>query len=796
MTFLALAMLAAGCTQEALDPQDGENGHGSVTVDHIEWVPLSLEGEATRISIDNTTGVPSWTTGDQVAVHTTSGSYQTCTVDVAGNTVPVSLGSNEERDGFAVYPATAVANNSTSLVQVTYPDSYDLSSYSEAALATLTEAPCPMVAINTPGSALKFRHVGGIIRITLENVPAGTTAIGVMSVGVPITGTAKVSNPGRTDATSTITDGGNVVTFYLPGERGLSADRTVVLNIPVPTGTYAGFLNISSNYEPSNSKFCAIEASNVVKHGTGIKLSRDMTQANEPISSVFSVGYGTKVAIAPGNLQYTKSTDTWSFMDHQYDIVEEPDQDVGYNYANQDIVSLFCWATSGYNDTYPYMTTSDNSYYCPSVDVGDWTWDSDEWDWGVHNRISNGGDYEWRTLTISEWKYLLNSRFEDYLYAKATVNGICGLIVFPDGFDPSLVGITIVSPNSEGAVYDTNTFNYSDWIRLQYFGCAFLPAAGRRNDTYITTPQDSPNGYYWSSSSEGAGRANLMRFYDSTLSFPALDRRRGFSVRLVRDIIKPVDSEFSVGANKKVAFAHSNLQYDTDSFYGQRFKFAEFPWDYLGTTTEQNSDHNLVDRDLFGWATSGYNDKYPYMTSTTSSDYLPTFSSYPCEWTSDSAEWDWGVHNIIINGGGYSWRTLTIAEWQYLFEGRTCWPRYAMANVAGVNGLILFPDDYIHPSGVSTIHSADTVSGRYSQNVYDAQTWSSLAQAGCVFLPAAGHRMGTDLSNVGEYGYYWSSTASSSDHASCLFFVDGEVHPTWVSYNYRGCSVRLVRDIN
>ena len=251
---------------------------------------------------------------------------------------------------------------------------------------------------------------------------------------------------------------------------------------------------------------------------------------------------------------------------------------------------------------------------------------------------------------------------------------------------------------------------------------------------------------------------------------------------------------FTINADGgRVILAPGNLQY-IGSAATPYWKFADNQWDCLGTTTGQNSSATNVDRDLFGWATSGYNNKYPYMTSTTATDYGPAISSG--EWTANSPEWDWGVHNTISNGGSYSWRTLSTAEWVYLCNSRSCSPRYAQAKVADVPGLILFPDKYIHPSGVAAINNADGDVSGYSDNTFDATAWSALERAGCVFLPAAGSRAGTNVSNVGESGCYWSSHASSRNYAGHLYFYGGYVYPSTGIYRSRGYSVRLVRDFN
>ena len=64
-----------------------------------------------------------------------------------------------------------------------------------------------------------------------------------------------------------------------------------------------------------------------------------------------------------------------------------------------------------------------------------------------------------------------------------------------------------------------------------------------------------------------------------------------------------------------------------------------------------------------------------------------------------------------------------------------------------------------------------------------------------IFLPAAGCRIGTDTYDVGEYGYYWSSTLSSSysDLARSLHFGSGG-HGTGNDSRRYGRSVRPVTD--
>lgn len=104
-----------------------------------------------------------------------------------------------------------------------------------------------------------------------------------------------------------------------------------------------------------------------------------------------------------GNLKY--SNGTWSFHTNQYDMCFTSAGDVSANYNASGTFDLFGFGTSGYNNKYPYLTGKSDEYY--QGDIA-----GTQYDWG-YNAISNGGNTAnsgWRTLTQSEWSYLLSSR--------------------------------------------------------------------------------------------------------------------------------------------------------------------------------------------------------------------------------------------------------------------------------------------------------------------------------------------------------------------------------------------------
>ena len=250
---------------------------------------------------------------------------------------------------------------------------------------------------------------------------------------------------------------------------------------------------------------------------------------------------------------------------------------------------------------------------------------------------------------------------------------------------------------------------------------------------------------------------------------------------------------FSVAADKQVTFSKGNLQFTQST---DTWSFAENQWDYIGTDNmtggEETFDEKygyekegtaLADKvDLFGWSTAATN--FGVSTSTSSSDYSGPFV-------------DWGTNQIgddVLN----TWRTLTNGEWNYLRYNRTnandlC----GVAQVNGVNGLILLPDGWSCPDGVtfrSGFHDSYGVDYYAAYQTFTAAEWSKMEVAGAVFLPAAGDRFGSGVSYVQYYGSYWSATEYDGDDAYYLSFYSDDAG-MYDSDRYYGQSVRLVKDL-
>ena len=199
------------------------------------------------------------------------------------------------------------------------------------------------------------------------------------------------------------------------------------------------------------------------------------------IHGLFSISADKQVYFSQGNL--VKNTDgTWSFAEHQYD-----DGD------------LFTWASSGYDG--PEIGTHNIAY-------GDWDGEGStyaNYDWGVYNPITNGGNIPglWRTLTRDEWDYLL----QHHTCTWTTEAGVQGLKIMAD----------------EGDAY------------------IFLPAAGwKSNIDGDEISGKGTDGNYWTSTSgsDTPYGAEAFHFKNATQPWELWanqSRQNRMSVRLVYD---------------------------------------------------------------------------------------------------------------------------------------------------------------------------------------------------------------------------------------------------------------------
>lgn len=146
------------------------------------------------------------------------------------------------------------------------------------------------------------------------------------------------------------------------------------------------------------------------------------------------------------------------------------------------------------------------------------------------------------------------------------------------------------------------------------------------------------------------------------------------------------------------------------------------------------------------------------------------------------------------------WQLLSIDEWAFLFSrvNNNDQLLVAGASVDGQYGLILLPDGWIAPAGISLFHggSADA----YMYNNFSASDWSALAATGAVFLPCQGYsENGSELSTAVDaaiHGSYWSKTEGTSGKAyRAQFDADGHLLANEEMPKSLYYSVRLAKEV-
>ena len=254
-----------------------------------------------------------------------------------------------------------------------------------------------------------------------------------------------------------------------------------------------------------------------------------------PGIGTFSVSADKQVTFSKGNLQYTQSTNTWSFAEHQYDYIGTDNVTGGSVSSDQygdsksgtglaDKIDLFGWSTSATN--FGVSTSTDDNDYSGSFV-----------DWGT-NTIGLDAPNTWRTLTDNEWNYLRYNRTNaDDLVGVAQVNGVNGLVFLPDNWTcPS--GVTFKSGfhNNYGVEYYAayQTFTADQWSTLESAGAVFLPAAGDRRGTNVNYVQNYGN--YWSATEYDGYGAYYLNFGSDAAGMYLYSRPSGLSVRLVKDL--------------------------------------------------------------------------------------------------------------------------------------------------------------------------------------------------------------------------------------------------------------------
>jgi hypothetical protein len=282
-------------------------------------------------------------------------------------------------------------------------------------------------------------------------------------------------------------------------------------------------------------------------------------------------GTQKQVVFSQGNLVY----DQGRFKQHRYpwgmcQINSNSDINVGSTFDR------FGWGASGYTFGQPIYQPYSNSttQYSSSVGYGygplgagslkykqsfhphekyrkqDWGWYQFGMDLYNEYPISSENNSYWRTLGQGEWIYLFNSRetsstelidystsleIDNARFAKATIDNVRGVLIFPDIYihPDSNIHLSYINSNS-GNGFTANNISPEDFWTLHDAGVEFLPINSYFDKTVGHINTSTSAGYYWSCKTQTVDKAIYCKINvtDGVIT-NTLDRYQGLFVRLV-----------------------------------------------------------------------------------------------------------------------------------------------------------------------------------------------------------------------------------------------------------------------
>ena len=179
-----------------------------------------------------------------------------------------------------------------------------------------------------------------------------------------------------------------------------------------------------------------------------------------------------------------------------------------------------------------------------------------------------------------------------------------------------------------------------------------------------------------------------------------------------------LSGQFTInGSGDKVQFSRGNLQAVCASADADGSTQETWIWQFASNQYEVGTANSAINGDG-SVSTAGTVDLFCWSTSATYYGISTIIDNTGLQ----GAFVDWGG-NI-----GSGWYTLSKEEWDYLFSGRTnAASKYGHGSVNGVNGMIILPDSWTLPDGLSF------TSGNSSwTNSYTTVQWSQMESSGAV----------------------------------------------------------------
>ncbi|MCQ2084098.1 MAG: InlB B-repeat-containing protein [Bacteroidaceae bacterium] len=415
----------------------------------------------------------------------------------------------------------------------------------------------------TGSETVNFSSLGAMLQIVFNSTTPDITitSITIKDASKPLSGKFTVDQ-----GQAIIDDDAQNVGITLDLGTGVSMGKSAqYFYIAIPAGEYTGHEFTLTFTDSVSNAVCVMKSTtfpNIARNTVGRITLSGSFKGKVPAGALpgkFTVDMeGKQVYFSKGNLQATWHSSTgsysWDFAANQTDTVGNApgNTTIGEDQADGAVVSLFGWSTPA---TYYGIATSSNRYEYP----GDFI------DWGTAycNSYDISPEDTWRTLSKNEWDYLLQHNKHGW----ATVNGVAGLVIAPDGFEDSI-----------NTVYDP--------YHLSKYNLVFLPAESSRSGLGVNLGVGQFGHYYSETRVTGYSAFSLYFFYNGYAKCRNFENRHiGCNVRLVTDV------NYTPAAQRRY----------TVSFYPSHdIEFDPFMVD-AGATITKPEDPTLSGYEFKGW---------------------------------------------------------------------------------------------------------------------------------------------------------------------------------------------------
>ena len=251
LRFLSLMIilgLLVGCQNES----DVKVSQGNCSI----LASIESAVDESRTAVDDAGNV-TWIKTDAIGVFgsVTKNAQFTSTGDGASVTFEGSLSVEGEEIACVYYPYDETASLQANQLTFTLPAEY-----------TYTGASCaPMLGVKNGNDGYNFKHLCGLMRVSITGVPVGTSTFTLISEGenAPgIAGTAVVNDIHASDATLELNGNlSNQITVTIQSDEMTNA----TLYLPLPVGTYS---KLSVTYQDETAVYFKKSTSNVeIKRG-------------------------------------------------------------------------------------------------------------------------------------------------------------------------------------------------------------------------------------------------------------------------------------------------------------------------------------------------------------------------------------------------------------------------------------------------------------------------------------------------------------------------------------------------